>query len=107
MSQITIKVTAEELRNADADLSITFDMQPPERATHSYPGCPATIEQVDWSVDHYTLYDDDGNAIVEGPQATTPKWLLKEINNWIEKNDSLLIEYACEEAAAQAEDWRY
>ena len=109
--QTTIKVTAEELyhgdMSADADLSVTFDMQPPERATRDYPGHPATVEVVAWSVDNYSLYDADGNPIVEGPQATTPKWLLCELDSWVENNDQYLVEEACEEEAAKAEDWRY
>lgn len=112
--QATITVTAEELfceddghLSADADLSVTLDMQPAELPTRTYPGCPATVEVTGWSVDHYTIYDTDGHAVTEGPQNRTPKWLLGEIDRWVSENDEQLIEQACEEESAKAENWRY
>jgi len=109
--QHTIFATAEELFHGDisaeADLAVTFDMQPAEPQTRNYPGCPSTVEQVGWSVERYCLYDDNGDPIEEGPQATTPKWLLREIDGWISDNEELLIDQACEEGAEREEDWRY
>ena len=113
MPQTTIQTTVEELFDpnsdigADADISVTFDMQPPERATRDYPGCPATVEQVGWAIDSYCLYDDMGNEPAEGNMSKTPEWLKGEIEKWVESNDELLIELACEAEAAKAEDWRY
>jgi hypothetical protein len=103
--QLETRATVEELFKpnsdigADADIVVTFDASPEEPQTRDYPGCPAVVELVGWAIEHYTLYDADGNPTEEGPQARTPAWLLKEVDGWVESNDQLLIDQACEEDA--------
>lgn len=103
--QITVRMTAEELFNeketvsADADIAITFDMQPEERRTMDYPGHPATAELVSWELEHYTLYNQEtGNAIDPSCWDKTPQWLLSEIEEWVNDNEHFLTEEAFEKS---------
>ena len=112
MTTTTIKATAEELYadvfgvgdlSACAELEVTFDMQPPERATRDYPGCPATVELTGWGVTNIDIYDEDGK------QVYPPSWgeFIPAIQLWVDKNETYLGELACEAEAAKAEEWRY
>ena len=104
-TRVTIKWTVEELfkdgddtMSADADIQVTYDLYPEEPMTRDYPGCPSSAELVGWSIDHYTLYDDDtGLVIAEGPQDRTPDWIKREIDGWVSSNDRLLIDMCCEQ----------
>jgi hypothetical protein len=98
--QISTSVTIEELmcgdKAAEADVTITFDVMPEEKPTRDYPGYPATVELTGWSITHYTLYGNDGTPIMEGPQATTPKWVKAEVDKYVTENEDYLSELACE-----------
>jgi hypothetical protein len=114
MSQVTIQATAEELFtdcgqfSADADISVTFDLCPPERATRDYPGHPGVVELTGWAIDSYTIYNQDtGHPIVEGPQATTPQWVKDEVAKWVDKNEQSLIDDACEAEAEASDPYNY
>jgi hypothetical protein len=129
MSQCTIQATAEELfmgdYSADAEISVTFDMCPPERATRDYPGHPGTVEVVEWEIDEYSVYNPEGDLVVHSTPRVfrvgavetkqtrtsfklgTPQWVRDEVAKWVDKNDEYLTELACEAEAAKAEDWRY
>jgi len=107
MAQCTITATAEELYfgnlSACAELEVTFDLQPEERQTRDYPGCPATVELVEWKVTDIDIYDEDGTQIYP------PSWgeFVPAIQAWVDKNDEYLVELACDAEAAKAEEWRY
>jgi len=108
MSQCTITATAEELHvgnlSACAELEVAFDMQPAEKQTRDYPGCPATVELTGWILTNIDIYEDGKIA-----QVYPPSWgeFWPAIQAWVDKNEQYLSELACEAEAAKAEEWRY
>ena len=135
MPTITIKATAEELfysphdgYSADAELSVTFDLTPPERATRDYPGHPGVVELIEWELEEWNIYTPDGELVVtstvreftvhpkEGEPITTkqdktnfrlgtPRWVRDRVAEWVESNDQYLIEQACEAEAEACEPY--
>lgn len=105
----TTRITIEELYHenisAEAEVSVTFDLQPEEKPTRNYPGHPATVERIDWKIDSYTLFgavaEVDGHA---------PTWLQSSVSQRLDDLEQELMEQVCEEAsdaeqAAHEEYW--
>lgn len=107
MPQITITTTAEDLHannwSGVAEIEVTFDLCAPEPQTRNYPGSPGTVEVVDWAVVGVDIYNCDGIQIFP------PSWgeFVPAIAQWIDDNDSQLVEDAIEAEAARCEEWRY
>lgn len=119
MSRLTIQATAEELfcddLSACAELSVEFEMTPPEKATRDYPGDPGMVELLEWEVDEITVHYDDYFSVLfhnrnkYGKDIRPSAWsrFIPVISKWVDENEDRLIESAIEKEAEMEEDWRY